>query len=352
MSSILLTGVGGYIGSVLARQLLEAGHRVVGVDRFFFGMDLLGARLLQDERFVLRKQDIRLLTPSDFVGIDAVFDLAGLSNDPSCDLDPSLTHDINFQGAVNVARCARQAGVARLVYSSSCSVYGGGDGNRLSEESNPHPISAYAKAKVAAESALLALDADGFTVTVLRNATVYGLSPRMRFDLVINMMALFAWRDRRIYILGGGRQWRPIVHVSDVASAFLSVLAAGREKVGGRIFNVGSNDQNFQVFQIANLIKGVLPETELVTVPDDPDKRSYNVSFDRIADVLSFQPGKTPVDGVLEIKEALECGTCDASDPRTVTLKYYQYLLGAERVVRDVAIGGSIFGLDADRSDS
>jgi nucleoside-diphosphate-sugar epimerase len=343
VSRILVTGAGGYIGTTLVPALLDAGHEVIGLDRYFFGQELLGPSVLSHPEFTCVQKDIRHVTKDDFAGVDAAIDLAGLSNDPSCDLDPTLTEAVNLQGGLNIARCAKEARVRRFLYSSSCSVYGRGDQLLLDEESELNPVSAYARAKIAVEQGLHELASDDFCVTILRNATAYGYSGRMRFDLVINVMTLYAWRDQRIFVLGGGRQRRPLVHVFDVARAFQRVLEADPDLVGNEVFNVGSNGQNFQVVQIANIVKGVLPSTELVEVPDDHDPRSYDVRFDKIAKTLGYEAVKTPVDGILEVKAALERLSLDPADPKTMTVKYYQYLLDAERVIRRVGIDGRIF---------
>ena len=307
----------------------------------FFGTDLVPFK--GKSNFELVRKDIRELEPADFKGVDCVIDLAGLSNDPSCDLDTKLTKSVNYNGGMNAAKAAKEAGVTQYLYSSSCSVYGTGTTEQLNEESELAPVSEYAKAKINMEKGLLKLADDDFCVTLLRNATVYGLSPRMRFDLVINVMTLHAWNNKRLFIMGGGRQWRPLVHVQDVCRAFYTVFEADREVVQKEAFNVGSTGQNYRVEQIANVIKGVLPETELINVPDDADKRSYNVSFEKINEVLGYEVTKSPVDGIMEIKEALEKGQIDPNDMRTVTIKYYEYLLNAEKVIKEVAVGGKIF---------
>src|SRR5665213_641055 len=216
MKKIFLTGAGGYIGPVMVEHFLSAGQQGIGVDRFYFGKEILGSEIFNNQRFTLLQKDIRELTPEDMKGCDVVIDLAGLSNDPTCDLKPNLTFSINFKGGVNVAECAKKAKVPRYLYSSSCSVYGLGATQQLSEKSETNPQSYYAKGKVDVEKRLLELADGDFSVTILRNATVYGLSKRMRFDLVINIMTLKAWKERRIFILGGGKQWRPLVHVRDV----------------------------------------------------------------------------------------------------------------------------------------
>jgi nucleoside-diphosphate-sugar epimerase len=356
MKTVLVTGGAGYIGSIVTEQLLEAGHRVKVLDRLFFGRQLL-APLEKREGLTIIKDDIRYVGPEVFDGVDVVMDLAGISNDPSADLAPSITEEINFAGAVHLGRLAKEAGVSRYIYSSSCSVYGhngaetaygngnghaNGNDHRLVETSPKAPVSLYAKTKIAAEEELLKMQSDAFTVVLLRNATVYGLSHRMRFDLVINLMTLSAYKNRRLFVLGGGAQWRPLVHVSDVARAFILSMEAAREKVAGRAFNVGSNDQNFQIYQIAQMVRDVVPHTDLEIVPDDPDKRSYNVSFDRIEQELGFKAEKSPYEGIVEVKQALERGRVQDSI-RTKTVHFYQYLLEAERVLQDISYKGRIF---------
>ena len=342
MKNILVTGAGGYIGSVMVDELLSQGHRVTGVDRFYFGKDILGTEVLNNQRFTLVQKDIRDLTAEDMKGIDAVIDLAGLSNDPTCDLKPTMTYSINFKGGINVAECARAAQVPRYIYSSSCSVYGLGATTKLHEGSEVHPQSYYAKGKVDVENRLLELASPDFSVTILRNATVYGLSKRMRFDLVINVMTLKAWKDRRIFILGGGKQWRPLVHVKDVVNGFILVLGAPREKVAGQIFNLGSDEQNYQVFQIAGIIKDLIPNVEIIQVPDDPDKRTYNVSFAKMKS-LGLQAKLTARDGAKEIIEALNYGVIDPDDSRTRTIEHYKFLLQVEDTMAELAKNGRIF---------
>jgi nucleoside-diphosphate-sugar epimerase len=380
MKTVLVAGGAGYIGSVLTELLLDAGHRVRVLDRLFFGRELLAPLEKRDGLTIIR-EDIRYAKIDAFDGVDVVMDLAGISNDPSADLAPSITEDINLGGATHIATLAKQAGVSRYVYSSSCSVYGhngaeaegngnghgashgsgagsgrgeGGlmtsvqtavktaNGHRLTEDSPKAPVSHYARTKIAAEAELLKLHDEAFTVVLLRNATVYGLSYRMRFDLVINLMTLYAYKSRKLYVMGGGNQWRPLVHVRDVARAFLHVMEAPRELVAGQAFNVGSNEQNFQVYQIAQMIRDVVPHTELEVVPDDPDKRSYDVSFDRIEQTLGFRTEKSPYEGIVEVKQALERGRVNDAI-QTKTVNYYKYLLDAEKLLQEVSYNGKIF---------
>ncbi len=339
----MVTGAGGYIGTTLVDQLLTSGHRVIGLDRYYFGKDLLGMEVLNNQRFTAVQKDIRDVTPEDMKGVDVVIDLAGLSNDPSCDLRPNLTYSINFKGGVNLAECAKKANVSRYIYSSSCSVYGQGAQLKLDETCETNPQSYYAKGKVDVERRLMELADDQFSVTLMRNATVYGVSKRMRFDLVINIMTLKAWTEKRIFVLGGGKQWRPLVHVKDVCQAMELVVDAPKEKISKQTFNVGSNDQNYQVIQIANIIKELLPATEILMVPDDPDKRTYNVTFDKISKELGFKAKFAARDAAKEIVEALNYGVIDPADARTRTIEHYKFLMKVEDTMAQLAKNGRIF---------
>jgi len=343
MTTVLVLGGGGYIGSVATEMLLDQGYCVNVMDRLFFGRDVL-ASLEKRPGLRIVKEDTRYAEPEIFDGVDVVMDLAGISNDPASDLAPSITEEINHDGAVHMARMAKAAGVSRYIYSSSCSIYGhnGNSGDRLTECSEKAPVSLYARTKIAAEAALSSMNDEGFSVTFLRNATVYGLSHRMRFDLVINLMTLYAYKHRRLYVMGGGQQWRPLIHVRDVARAFIAVMEAPPEQVSGQAFNVGSNDQNYQIHRIAQMVRDVVPHTSLEVVPDDPDKRSYNVSFDKIEKVLGFRCEKSPYEGIVEVKQALEQGRVEETI-RTKTVHYYQYLLEAQRVLAEVSYNGKVF---------
>jgi len=335
MARLFVTGAGGYIGSVLCPVLLEAGHEVVAYDRFYFGETLpVHPRL---ERL---QGDIRDVGPDRFEGVDAVFDLAALSNDPSGDLDPELTRAVNHAGRVRVARCAKEAGVGRYVLSSSCSIYGTGQRRELTEADPVHPLTVYAQSNLAAEEDTRALADDDFVVTALRNGTVFGVSPRMRFDLVINIMTLHAFERGRILVTGGGRQWRPLVHVRDVAQGFLALLGADPAAIQGEVFNIGCG--NFRVRTVASIVREVLPIPVTVEVaPDDADKRDYSVSFDKLEQRVGFRAETSVEDGIREVYDALKFGDVEPG-PRTSTVGWYRRLIEAKALVDALVIDGRL----------
>jgi nucleoside-diphosphate-sugar epimerase len=339
MAHVLITGIGGYIGSTLAELLLARGHRVTGIDRFFFGQRLV-SDLLGHPQFTAVRKDIRDVECSDFTQVDCVCDMAALSNDPTGEMDPELTHAVNHHGRVHVAQTARQAGVRRYVLASSCSVYGHAKSTNLDETSDVNPVSTYAKANLEAERGVLPLASPDFTVTVLRQATVFGLSRRMRFDLVINLMTLNAVQKGKIFILGGGKQWRPIVHVRDTARAFTDLLSAPVERVNGEIFNVGA--MNAQILSLAYVVRENLPfRVEMEVVPDDADKRDYNVSFEKLTRTIGFRAELTPAEGVQEIYDALKNGRI-AADPTAFTVDWYRRILEARALVDQVSLNGRL----------
>jgi nucleoside-diphosphate-sugar epimerase len=321
--NIILSGGGGYIGVPLTAALLAAGHSVTVFDQFYFGTQVFDD-WRHHPRLRLILGDIRRVTPGVFEGANAVIQLAAMSNDPSVDLDPALAREINLTATVRAAELAKAAGVERYIFSSSCSVYGDSHGF-VDETSAPKPVSLYAQLKLEAEAALDGLSSRDFVVSSLRSATVYGVAPRMRFDLVVNTMTLHAWKTARILVLGGGQQWRPLIHVSDVANAFVLALKAPADVVNRAVFNVGDNAENYQVRDVAEIVRRVVPDTVIEEVPDDPDVRTYRVAFDRAAAVLGFRATHTVENGAREVLEGLRSGRLH-DDITTQTLAFYRRL--------------------------
>ena len=335
----MVTGAGGYIGTQLVRDLVKAGHEVTAVDRFFFGKEPL-SEFINNKQVTIKQKDIRDLDQNDFKGHDAVCDLACLSNDPAGEIDPQLTYQINRDGRIHVAKTAKEAGVAKYIISSSCSVYGKGEEPLLVETSKTNPISIYAKSTLEAEQENLSIADNNFSVTSLRNATVFGLSSRMRFDLVVNLMTLSAFQKGRIIVMGGGLQWRPLVHLSDVSQAFQLVIDANENLVNKEIFNVGLD--NYQIKNLAYLVREQLPiDIEIDLAPDDADKRDYNVDFSKVKNVLGFEAKKTIIDGINEIYVALKSGNVDTSI-KTVTVSWYRNILDAKKLLDTIELNGRI----------
>jgi nucleoside-diphosphate-sugar epimerase len=344
---VLVAGGAGYIGSVLVPVLVEHGHKVTVLDRLYFGNTL--AKLAAEvgpQRLRVVRGDIRSFDPKILEGVEAVIDVAGISNDPSCELEPELTRSVNIDGGKRLAKLAYEAGVRRYVYSSSCSVYGHGEGLGLTETSGRHPVSLYARAKAELEDYLLELykgpRTSPFEVVLLRLATVFGLSPRMRFDLAINVMTKNAYVNRRIMVDGGGRQWRPFVHVRDVADAFALGLIADAKMVAGNIFNVGSSTNNVQILNLAFRVRDAVPGTEVVHAPTDPDLRDYNVAFEKIQRELDYSTKRTIDDGIKEVLLAIKEGKVDPDERKYYTLKQYVFLREAEKAMTELGVEGRL----------
>jgi nucleoside-diphosphate-sugar epimerase len=280
---VLVTGTEGYVGAVLGPSLRDSGHDVVGVDAGFYRTEAL---FEGDPAVTTAQQDIRRLDREDFEGVDAVVHLAELSNDPLGQLLPDITYDVNHRGSLHIATLAKQAGVERFVYASSCSVYGIAEEETVDEESAVNPQTAYAECKTLVERDVPALADDAFSPTFLRFATAYGASPRMRFDVVLNNLCGLAWTTKEIKMESDGTPWRPLVHIRDIANAVAAVLDAPRERVHNEVFNFGAPGANFQVREIAEIVGDVFPDCEITIGATSPDNRSYRVSFDKIHDVL------------------------------------------------------------------
>lgn len=303
---VLVTGVDGYIGAILGTRLLERGFDVVGVDCGFYRDGWLyndaGPRPLTFTR------DIRRITPNDVKGFDAVVHLAELSNDPLGELSERTTYEINHLGSVALARTCKAAGVPRFVYTSSCSVYGAAeDGGVRDEQSAPNPQTAYARCKVLVERDVGILADDRFSPVFLRNATAFGASPRMRFDIVLNNLAGFAWTTKEIRMTSDGTPWRPLVHVEDICQAVILALEAPREAVHGEIFNVGDDEQNYRIREIATIVGRVFDGCTVTFGRPSGDNRSYRTSFSKIRRHLPEFRCRWPAErGARQLREVFE----------------------------------------------
>jgi nucleoside-diphosphate-sugar epimerase len=307
---VLLTGALGYIGSAINHVLIRNGFTVIGLDTCFFADTCFYREDIWQSRSEMKRlirKDIRDITKDDLLGCDAVVDFAGLANDPSCELNPTWTDEINHQACLNLAKLAKQQGVGRYVFASSCSVYGARGDLLLTEESEVEPVSEYAKAKVAAERDIQSLSDARFCPTILRNATAFGASPRMRFDLVVNNLSAYGYTTGTVRILSDGTAWRPNIHVEDIARAVLACLESPTDMVGGQVFNAGMDSENLQVREIASTVAQVIPESKVhIAKSATKDPRSYKVSFAKISKLKTFRPEWSVRKGVEELKQAFE----------------------------------------------
>ena len=327
---VLVAGAGGYIGIPLVEELVKRGHDVTQLDRWFFGKSYDAPRAWADIRTI----------GSGFLGVDAVIDLAGLSNDAAADIDPLLTEAINLDGAKGMANLAKNFGVKKYIYSSSCSVYGEGARLGLKETDDCNPLTAYAESKVGAECHLRSLASPDFDPIILRNATVFGVAPRMRFDLAVNIMTLRAWRDNLLYLMGGGQQIRPFIHVLDVVRAF--VMALEYKGYSNQTFNVGDDSMNLSIDQLAQSVKSVFPTAAIHHIPDDVDKRSYHVSFQKIRETFSFKAHHTILNGICEVRQALIDGKISGDDPTCYTVQWYKSMIEWDKRLADIRLDGRI----------
>ncbi len=332
---VLVTGGAGYIGSVLIRHLLEKGYKVKCLDRFFFGKESCGD-ISTNSNLQLIRDDIRWFSPDLLDGVDVVMDLAALSNDPSGELDPAKTFDINYLGRVRVAKLSKNHGVKQYILASSCSIYGFRD--EVSDETTPaNPLTTYAKANFMAENDVLPLADSKFMVTSLRFATVYGLSSRMRFDLALNGMTLGLFKTGKIPPMRDGKQWRPFIHIKDVARAYLAIIENGSEAINGKIFNVGSDEQNYQVFDLAKTIGASIAIPYDIDWYGSTDHRSYRVSFKKFGDALNYDVHYSPKDAAVEIYNALKSGSLIDS-PKTYTVNWYKHLIANYDLMKEVVM--------------
>ena len=331
---VLVTGHKGYIGTILVPMLIEQGHDVAGLDSDLYEGSTYGEPPLAIPE---TRKDVRDAEPADLEGFDAVIHLAALSNDPLGDLNPDLTYEINYKATVRLAELAKAAGVSRFLFSSSCSTYGAAGEDFVTEEADFNPVTPYGESKVLAERDLARLADDDFSPTYLRNATAYGVSPRLRFDLVLNNLAAWAYATGLVYLKSDGTPWRPIVHIEDISRAFIAILEAPREKIHNMAFNVGRTEENYQIRELAEIVAEAVPEGRVEFADDaGPDKRTYRVDCGLIQRTLpSFQPKWDARLGARELYETYKQNALvldDFEGPRYKRVHHIKALLDSGRL--------------------
>ena len=327
---VLVTGHNGYLGSVMVDELQSRGHEVVGLDTFFFGD--CGDGKIDDTPAI--KKDLRDLVVEDLTGADAVIHLAALCNDPLGDLNPAWTYDINHDASLRLAALAKDAGVNRFLYSSSCSLYGDAGEGFVDEEAPMRPLTPYAVSKVRAEADISQLADENFSPVFMRNATAYGMSARLRADIVLNNLVCWAYTTGKIHISSDGTPWRPLVHVRDIARTFAAALTAPRDTIHNQAFNVGANGENYQIRDLADIVRETVPGCTVdYAVGGGPDPRNYRVSFDKLARAfpdLNFEWNARK--GTAELYDAVRAAGLTVDDfqgRKFIRLKQLTHLLDA-----------------------
>jgi len=334
--NILVTGGAGYVGSVLIPHLISDNHKIKCLDRFFFGTEYLSSKQFENKIELIR-DDIRWFDPKILKDVDLVLDLAALSNDPVGELNPEKTFEINHLGRTRVAKLAKESGVPQYILASSASIYGQQD-EIVNEDSQVNPITAYSNANHKAEIETLALNDDKFTTTALRFSSIYGLSPRMRFDLAVNGIVLDFFNTGKITVLGRNNK-RPFLHIKDAIRAYQAIIQSPKQFISGQIFNVGSDDQNYVIYDLAKEIGNSLDEKYDMESQDSPDKRSYVASFKKIANKIGFKTIHSVKEGSVEIYQALKDGSLKF-DEKMITVKWYKKILGDPILAKKFSIAG------------
>lgn len=322
--NILITGGAGYIGSVLSRQLLKQDYNVKIIDKLLFGKESI-EDLQTHPNFQLIKGDIldTEIVKKALFDIDAVIHLAAIVGEPACASKQDVALQTNYLGTVYLARLCKAFGIKRFIQASTCSTYGQQDNNKaVAESGRLYPVDFYGETKIYAERELIKLMDESFSPTILRFSTVYGLSPRMRFDLVVNALSKKAVKDKEIFIFGGN-QWRPLIHVNDAVMVISLVLKSPFSKVGNQIFNAGANSENYLISRVGELVKESIPELRIKTINGIEDKRSYKVDFSKIEQTLNFRTEKKVRDGIIEIRDAIKQGRFSNPEDKI----YYNHLV-------------------------